>query len=137
MLTETSTEIQNTESVQQIFAAFGRGDVPYMVSQLAPDIYWNSYMEPNVPWAGNFSGNNRTPAFFQAIAENVDVLGFQPQEFVAQGDTVITQGTFSCTSKRTQKSATIKWIMVFRFRDGKVYSYEQFDQHGLGAIFPA
>lgn len=28
------------ETVQQIYAAFGRGDVPFILSQLADDVEW-------------------------------------------------------------------------------------------------
>ncbi|HLK14799.1 MAG TPA: nuclear transport factor 2 family protein [Fimbriimonadaceae bacterium] len=127
----------NVETVQAIFAAFGRGDVPFMQAQAAEGISWYSHFDSIVPWGGDFSTKVRMPEFFRAIAESVDVLGFEPHEFIAQGDAVVTLGSFSCRSKVTGKTADTRWIMVFRFRDGLVHAYEQFHDPAIAEIFRA
>jgi ketosteroid isomerase-like protein len=128
------SESQNVEIVNEIFAAFGRGDVPFMISKLEPDIHWFSYFDPIVPWGGDFSGKERVGEFFKAH-DSVEVLGFEPTEFVAQGDTVVALGFFSCRAKSTGKSATSKWVFIFKFRNGLVYSYEQFHDPQLAGVF--
>ena len=40
----TTTEIQNTERVTKIFEAFGRGDVAYILDQLADDARFVSHL---------------------------------------------------------------------------------------------
>ena len=56
-------EQQNVKRVQEIYAAFGRGDVAFIVSQLTDDIHWVSHFDSVVPWSGDFSGKERIPHF--------------------------------------------------------------------------
>ena len=49
-------EIENTAKVQTIFEAFGRGDVAFILDQLADDVRFTSHLDPIVPWAGEFAG---------------------------------------------------------------------------------
>ena len=72
----TTTEIQNTERVTKIFEAFGRGDVAYILDQLADDARFVSHLDPIVPWAGEFSGKDNVARFFQALGRSVDVVLF-------------------------------------------------------------
>ncbi len=129
-----STE-QNVAAVTRIYEAFGRGDIPYIINQLADDVSWKVHMEPVVPWSGDYAGRVSVPRFFEAIGTSVDVLGFTPQEFVAQGDTVVSLGTFASRSKATGKSAESRWAFVWKLKDGRVVSYEQFHTPGIANIF--
>lgn len=126
-------EQQNTETIQQIYAAFGRGDIAFILAQLAPGVKWMSHFEPVVPWAGDFSGH--VEDFFKAISDSVDVLGFEPAEFIAQGDIVVSLGMFACRAKSTGKSANTRWAFVWKLANGKVLSYEQFHDPALAGIF--
>lgn len=87
------------------------------------------------PRGGDFSSTARVPLFFQAIDDNVEVLGFEQTESVSEGDTVVSLGTFSCRANTTGKSATTKWVFIWKFRDGRVVSYEQFHDGSIADIF--
>jgi ketosteroid isomerase-like protein len=63
----TSLESQNTEQVARIFEAFARGDVPYILDQLADDVRFHSHLDASVPWAGEFVGKENVVRFFQAL----------------------------------------------------------------------
>jgi ketosteroid isomerase-like protein len=40
-----------SDNVQNIYAAFGRGDIPAILERLAPDVEWEYGVEStNVPW---------------------------------------------------------------------------------------
>lgn len=130
-------EHNNIETIQQVYSAFGRGDVNFIVSQLTDDVAWKGHFAEQVPWAGDYSGKANVPKFFDAIFSNVDVLGFEPSEFVAQGQTVVSMGTFEAISKTTGKSGVTPWIFVWKFRDGKIESYEQYHSAEFANIFLA
>lgn len=129
-----STE-ENVKTIQDIYAAFGRGDVAFIVSQLTDDVRWVSHFDAVVPWGGDFSGTSRTPAFFDAIFQSVDVEAFEPQEFIAEGDTVVSVGEFACRVRATGKSARTRFAFIWKLRDGKVYSYEQFHDPAVAEAF--
>ena len=129
------SEQQNVETVKEMYAAFGRGDIDAIVAKCTNDVEWITHLDPIVPWSGDHSGKDFVPAFFGAIFGSVDVTAFEPQEFVAQGDTVISIGSFSCHARANDKDATSRWIFIWKFRDGMVSSYEQFHDENLVDAF--
>src|SRR5207253_864845 len=106
-----------------------------IVDKLTDDVQWVSHLDPIVPWAGDFSGKQRVPRFFENIYSSVEVLSFEPQEFVAQGDVVVSIGTFGCRSNATGKSANTRWVFIWKFANGKVSSYEQFHDIAIADAF--
>ena len=127
-------EQENVGAITRIYEAFGRGDVQAIVGQLTDDVRWESRLESVVPWSGKYT-KATVHKFFAAIFQSVDVTAFTPQEFVAQGDTVVSIGEFGCKVRATGKASHTRWAFVWKLRDGKVYSYEQFHDPGLSAAF--
>lgn len=58
----------NTETVQEMYEAFGRGDIPFILDQLADDVQWES-------WADN-SAQQHGIAYMKAHASKQGVLGY-------------------------------------------------------------
>jgi ketosteroid isomerase-like protein len=131
----TTTEIENTETVTRIFEAFGRGDVPYILDQLADDATFVSHLEPIVPWAGEYSGKERVAGYFQAIGGTVDVTDHPVNAVVAQGETVIATGDVSFSVRESGRTGSSSWVYVFTLADGQVKRYEQFNDTGLADAF--
>jgi uncharacterized protein len=129
------SEQQNVEAVTRMYEAFGRGDIQYIVDQLADEIRWVSHLDAAVPWHGVYVGKTEVPRFFDAINRSVDVTAFVPREFVSEGDTVVSIGESGCTVRATGEPSHSRWIVVWKLRDGKVYSYEQFHEPALGEAF--
>lgn len=74
---------QNLPTVQAIYEAFGKGDIPTILSHLADDVNWeswadNSAQKAGVPWLQFMKGKDGVLAFFQLIG-NPEV--FQIKEF--------------------------------------------------------
>ena len=125
----------NVAAITKIYDAFGKGDIPYIIDQLSDDVHWMTHIEPIVPWSGDRSGKTNVPSFFQAIDDSVDVLSFTPGDFVAEGDTVVSFGSFGCRVTATGKSATTAWVFIWKLRDGLVTSYEQFHDPAIADAF--
>ena len=126
---------QNVKLIQEMYAAFGRGDVAFIVGQLTGDVRWVSHLDGVVPWAGDFSGKDRVSRFFASIFQAVDVEAFEPKEWIAEGDTVVSLGEFACRVRGTGKRSRTRWVFLWKFREGKVCSYEQFHDPALAAAF--
>jgi ketosteroid isomerase-like protein len=65
----------------------------------------------------------------------MDVEGFEPQEWVASGDMVVSIGEFACRVRATGKRARTRWVYIWKFREEKVCSYEQFHDPALAEAF--
>jgi len=129
-----STEA-NVRTIQGIYEAFGRGDVPAILDRLSEGVRWEAHLDPIVPWGGDYSGKTNVPRFFDAIARSADILSFEPREFVAEGDRVVSLGTFGFRAKATGREMQTRWIFVWTVKDGVVTSYEQFHQPGIADAF--
>jgi ketosteroid isomerase-like protein len=76
--------MSNSATVQWIYEAFGRGDVPAILSKLAEDVRWDEYPEGNaaqdaeVPWFAERHGRDSVGGFFDVIAGALEFHGFEP-----------------------------------------------------------
>jgi ketosteroid isomerase-like protein len=129
------TENENTERVKTIFEAFGRGDVAFILDQLADDVRFVSHLDPAVPWAGEFSGKKEVADFFQALGGSVEVSDHPVHAVVAQGDTVVAMGEVSFRVRATGTPGSSSWVYIFELADGVVQSYTQFNDTGLAEAF--
>jgi ketosteroid isomerase-like protein len=114
------SEGENVERIQELYAAFGRGDVPTILSQLTDDAVLYDPGPPEVPHAGRYRGPEEVGQFFGRIAETVEIEEFAPTEFVAQGDRVVVLGSLRGRVKATGRSYDNEWAHVWTLRDGKV-----------------
>lgn len=70
------------QTVQTIYAAFGRGDVPTILEQPSPDVRWEYGAGPNeVPWLQPRRGHAGVAEFFAALAD-LKLTAFSPKEFL-------------------------------------------------------
>jgi uncharacterized protein len=120
-----STE-DNVKTVQTVYEAFGRGDVPTMLESLTDDVDWASEAwstDAPAPWWGVKHGKDGVAAFFQAFGTAMDVEEFTPTVIAANGDHVLTVVHFKTTSRATGRTAEMDLHHHFRFRDGLIASY--------------
>ncbi len=115
----------NTERVRSLYEAFSRGDVPSVMQAFAPDIHWSE--AEGFPHGGEYHGPD-------AVMQNVvmplgaewDPFTITPQQFIAEGDTVVSLGQYAGTFKATGRAFTAPYAHVWTLRDGKVARFRQF-----------
>jgi len=130
-------EAENTSVVQSAYAAFGRGDVDGILNTLTDDVIWKPVMGAgkDVPNAGERRGKPAVREFFKITAESYQFSRFEPQEFVAQGDKVVTLGHYTATTP-LKKTIDSDFVMVFTLKNGKVSQFQEFaDAAQLNAAF--
>lgn len=113
------------ELVKELYAAFGRGDIQFILSHIAKDCRW---IAPGngIPNAGVYQGPAGAAEFFQKLAESEQVTRFEPREFFVNGDDVVALGVEECRMPATGKTAATNWAMLFRVRGGQVTYWESF-----------
>jgi ketosteroid isomerase-like protein len=124
--------MSNSAIVQEIYAAFGRGDVPDILEKLADDVDWEYVSSTDVPWLQRRRGRDAVAGFFQSL----DALEFRTFDVraVIEGDgVVIALIDIDLTVKATGKRiAEEDEIHVWRFNSqGKVARFRHgADTHG-------
>ena len=54
---------------------------------------------------------------------------------VAQDDTVVATGDVRFRVRETGREGSSSWVYIFKLTDGKVRSYDQFNDAGLAEAF--
>ncbi|HRI58118.1 MAG TPA: nuclear transport factor 2 family protein [Saprospiraceae bacterium] len=116
----------NVLTVQNDFAAFGKGDIQTIVGSTSDDVVWKHFGTPGVvPFAGTYNGHEGVARFFQIVGANSNFLLFEPQNFVENGNTVTSTVNMKSISIPTGKEYTDSVTMVFTFNAaGKITNWE-------------
>lgn len=116
---------ENLQLVKDGYAAFGRGDLPGLLSLLAEDIVRDMPGE-GLPISGRYRGRDGVASFFEKLRQEADIMEFQPREFLADGDRVLVVGWERMKIKTSGRGAEIDWVMSFTVRNGKIAAFRQY-----------
>ena len=84
-------EARNAKTVQDAYAAFGRGDIKGVLDTLDDQVTWKPITGagPQVPHAGERHGKDQVTEFFAILGRSLTFERFEPRDFIAQGDRVV------------------------------------------------
>lgn len=120
------SEQENTKIVQQAYENFKTGNIQALLEQLSEDVEWQLPDIANVPFAGKREGREQVGQFFIVLADVQDVLQFEPGEFVAQGDKVISLGHYMWRVKSNSREYGGDFAHVFTISDGKISGFHEY-----------
>ena len=123
------SEQANIAKLQQMYAAFGRGDIETIVGEVTDDVSWgtDTSVQNEVPWYRIRSGKDGVLDFFSTLASEVDFERFEPTIFSAAGDQVFVKVDYTYRFKRNGQSAATSGIHTFTVRDGKVSQFRAYE----------
>ena len=113
--------------VRAIYDAFAAGDIGAVVAQMSLDIVWNE--------AENFPYADRNPyrgpdavlsGVFARIGAEWNGFAAVPEELLDAGDAVVALGRYRGTHKATGRSMNAQMVHVWRVKDGKAISFQQY-----------
>lgn len=104
------------KTVEAIFQAFARGDVPAILERLAADVEWEyGPTSQDVPWYQPQRGREGVKRFFEHLAA-VEFHRFAPRSFLAKGGLVVVLLDSDYTVKATGRRVVYEdGVMIFRF----------------------
>ena len=115
----------NKEIVEGVYASFARGDVPSVLGTMADDIQWTE--ADGFPLAGTYVGPQAVlEGVFMRLGEIGDDYAVVPEQFVADGDTVIMLGHYAWRHKSSGDEAVVKVAHVLTLDGGKVVTFQQY-----------
>lgn len=121
--------MSHTDTVREIYAAFGEGKIETILERIADDVDWE-YPETStsVPWLQHREGRESVGGFFASLAA-LEFTKFVPHTILEGGDVVISLLDVEFTVRETGERITeTDEVHVFRFDgDGKVSKFK----HGI------
>jgi ketosteroid isomerase-like protein len=116
--------MSNLKSVQGLYEAFAKGDVPAVVGFLDADIAWTE--AEGFPYGGTYHGPNAVlEGVFMRLGTEWEGFAAVPAEFIDGGDTIVVLGKYSGTYKATGKSFRADFAHVWKIKDGKAIRFVQ------------
>jgi ketosteroid isomerase-like protein len=117
--------MSNLESVQGLYEAFAKGDVPTVLGFLDPNIAWTE--AEGFPYGGTYNGPNAVlEGVFMRLGSEWDGFAVVPDEFIDAADTIVVLGKYSGTYKATGKSFKANFAHVWKIREGKAIRFVQY-----------
>ena len=120
----------NEQTVQKVYGAFQRGDVPAIVALVADDVDWrNDEVESReCPWNGNFSGKAGLPGFFEAVGGELDIKVFEVKAMAAAGSSVAVWLRVESTVRKTGRALRNDVVHFWSFNErGQITRYRHFN----------
>ena len=113
--------------IQNLYAAFGRGEIATIVAAVTPDIEWRlNGSRSDHPLLGTWKGPKGVQAFFDELAKLQDFSEFTPREFVSAGERVFVVGHYAASMRTNGRKAASDWVHIFTVRNGKVAAFLEF-----------
>ena len=117
----------NVATVQGMYDAFAKGDIPTIIAALDPQVEWweaenfiyddgNPYVGPDAVLTG----------VFMRIGAEWESFAVSPREILDAGATVIGHGYYSGTYAKNGKPARAQFAHFFTFREGKIIKFQQY-----------
>lgn len=122
-----TTEQKNIELVTDLYAAFGRGDLPYILERFAPEMESfgvTANGKAKAPW--HFPGSRRADVarYFEALIGTMEPLRVEPQHYAAAGDHVYVTLYQEWKVRKTGKLLPMKdGVHRFKIKDGAVVAW--------------
>lgn len=116
--------MNNIQSIQTIYEAFGRGDVATILGHLADDVAWDADASEGIPWLSPRRGRTNVPGFFESMG-GIEIRRFEPKTLLEGDHVVVAIIGLEFVVKATGKTVRDDdEVHVWRFDDhGKVVSF--------------
>src|SRR5256714_12960514 len=119
------TEKETTATIQRAYNNFKTGNIEGLLDQMSDNINWQLPEVEGVALAGKRTGRDGVKEFFATLARDQDVLEFEPREFVAEGDKVVSLGDYRWRVKDTGREYASDFVHVFTVREGKIVAFRE------------
>ena len=116
----------NQQVIQQMYADFGKGNIPGVLTAFSKDVVWTRAGAPFIPFSGTFNGIEEVMKMFALQEENLKMKSFVPQIFCTNDDMVVVIGHDEAEVKPTGKSYSADWVQAFTLNEGKIIKVQVF-----------
>lgn len=112
---------KNIALIQNIYAAFGRGDVPAILEHVSEDVDWGIESQTSAaPWLGTGRGRAVVAKFFETLAKEAEFSRFEPSGFLASDDAVCCLIGYDSTLRKNGRKQTMNGIHHFTIKNGRI-----------------
>ncbi|MEM9602860.1 MAG: nuclear transport factor 2 family protein [Pseudomonadota bacterium] len=134
MSTEEETNVAMLRDAYTDWHNSRGGSVDHWVSLMADEIAFMSLAQgaQGVEFTKAMTSKEQVGGYFDGLCSQFEMEHFTVDEYIAQGDRVVAIGSTAWTNRATGKRVETPKVDIFRLRDGKIVSFEEYyDTAGL------
>ena len=124
--------------VEEMYAAYERGDLAGIMAHLADDVDWATNVSPDVPGYANAPAYRpchskaAVPHFFESNATSFEFHRFAPRSFLASDQQVAVTVEFELTARKTGRRFSTEAVHLWTFgEDGQVVRFREYEDTAL------
>jgi ketosteroid isomerase-like protein len=110
----------HTETLREGYEAFDRGDIDTAIGPFADDIRWENPNAERLPRPGTTTGKDEVRELLEETPKYWSRFEVTPDEFHADGETVIVLGHIDAEAKDTGNDVKAPFVHVWRFDGDQV-----------------
>lgn len=111
--------------VEKMYTAFESGDVEQFVATVSDNTQWIYHGTQIIP-KGTFEKKEGVRAFIYNILDKTEIISFEPQQFIVEGNMVVVLGQEHQKVKRSGRNLKQKWIQVYTVENDLITRMEEF-----------
>ncbi|MFA5667727.1 MAG: nuclear transport factor 2 family protein [Balneolaceae bacterium] len=111
--------------VEKMFAAFSSGDIDKIVETVSDNTEWIYHGTQIIP-KGEFEKKEGVRAFFTNIFERTEIIKFEPQQYIVEGNMVVVMGEEHQKVKRSGRELKQKWVQIYTVENDLITRMEEF-----------
>lgn len=111
--------------VEKMFDAFSGGDVEKFVDTVSEDTVWIYHGTQIIP-AGTFEKKAGVRAFYTNIMDRTEIISFEPQQYIVEGNMVVVLGQEHQKVKRSGRELKQKWVQIYTVENELITKMEEF-----------
>jgi ketosteroid isomerase-like protein len=111
--------------VEKMFDAFGSGDVNKFIETVSDDTIWIYHGTQYIP-KRIYEKKTGARLFITSILNNTEMISFEPQKFIVEGNTVVVLGQEHQRVKKSGKELKQKWVQVYNVENDLIIRMEEF-----------
>lgn len=111
--------------VEKMFSAFSKSDVEKIVDTVSDDTVWIYHGTQIIP-KGTFEKKEGVRAFFTNILERTEIINFEAQQYIVEGNSVVVLGHEHQKVKRSGRELKQKWVQIYTVENELITRMEEF-----------
>jgi uncharacterized protein len=129
-------QAEYTNTIQQLYAAFGRRDIQTIMDMLDPEVEWGEPANPFNPAGGTRHGQAGFLEWLNIGRESEEILALEPRKLLTDNDSVAVVGYMRCRVIPTGKTYESDFVHVVTLAAGKITKFQEFfDTYLAGEAF--
>ncbi len=122
--------------VQEVYAAFSRGDIDSILGKLSEDVVWSEPENPFNPAGGTRRGHKGFLEWIRIGHEAEEIELLEPRRFLVDQSGVAVAGHMRCRVRATGRMYESDFVHLLTMRGGRISAFQEFfDTHVAGEAF--